>query len=176
MKGAEAERMKAVDVTKTIPLCVDVPSWTVMIGTEVSAEDEGKLLQFLRNNQDVFAWSKLDLTRVHRSVIEHALNTDPKVKAKLQRQRLMSGDRVKSAEAEVQKLLDARIIREVQYPVWVANVVMVSKKNGKMHMCIDFTELNKACPKDPYPLPRIDVMIDQAAGCDMLSLLDCFSG
>jgi hypothetical protein len=117
----------------------------------------------------------LDLTGVHRSVIEHALNTDPTDKPKLQRQRSMSGDRVKSAKAEVQKLLDARIIKEVQYPVWVANVVMVPKKNGKMSMCIDFTELNKACPKDPYPLPRIDVIIDQVAGCDMLSLLDCFS-
>jgi hypothetical protein len=174
MKGAEAERMKAVDVTKTVPLCADVPSRTVMIGTKVSAEDEGKLLQFLRHNQDVFAWSKSDLTGVHRSVIEHALNTDPKVKPKLQRQRPMSGDRVKSAEAEVQKLLDARIIREVQYPVWVANVVMVPKKNGNMRMCIDFIELNKACPKDPYPLPRIDVIIDQAAGCDMLSLWTVF--
>jgi hypothetical protein len=175
MKGAEAERMKAVDVTKTVPLCADVPSRTVMIGAEVSIEDEGKLLQFLRNNQDVFAWSKSDLTGVHRSVIEHALNTDPKVKSKLHRQRPMSGDRVKYAEAEVQKLLDARIIREVQYPVWVANVVMVPKKNGNIRLCIDFTELNKACPKDPY-LPRIDVIIDQAAKCDMLSLLDCFSG
>jgi hypothetical protein len=113
MKGAEAERMKAVDVTRTVPLCADVPSRTVMIGTEVSAEDEGKLLWFLRHNQDVFVWSKLDLMGVHRSVIEHALNTDPKVKPKLQRQRPMSGDRVKSAEAEVQKLLDAKIIREV---------------------------------------------------------------
>jgi hypothetical protein len=176
MKGAEAERMKAVDVTKTVPLCADVPSRTVMIGIEVSTEDEGKLLQFLRNNQDVFAWSKSDLTGVHRSVIEHALNTDPKIEPKLQRQRQMSGDRVKSVEAEVQKLLDAKIIREVQYPVWVANVVMVPKKNGNMRMCIDFTELNKECPKDPYPLPRIDVIIDQAAGCDMLSLLYCFSG
>jgi hypothetical protein len=87
----------------------------------------------------------------------------------------MSDDRVKSAEVEVQKLLDVRIIREAQYPVWVANVVMVPKKNGNMRMCIDFTELNKACPKDPYPLPRIDIIIDQAAGCEMLSLLDYFS-
>jgi hypothetical protein len=62
----------------------------------------------------------------------------------------MSDDRIKSAEAEVYKLLEARIIREVQYPVWVVNVVMVPKKNGSMCMCIDFTELNKACPKDPY--------------------------
>jgi hypothetical protein len=88
----------------------------------------------------------------------------------------MSGDRIKSAEAEVQKLLDARIIRELQYPMSVANVVMVPKKNGNMRMCIDFTELNKACPKDPYPLPRIDIIIDQAVGYEMLSLLDCFSG
>jgi hypothetical protein len=176
MKQAEAERMKAVDDTRTVPLCADVPSRTVMIGTEVCKEEEHKLLQFRRYNQDVFAWSKSDLTRVHRLVIEHALNTDPKVKPKLQRQRPMSDDMVKSAEAEVQKLLDARIIREVQYPVWVANVVMVPKKNGNMRMCIDFTELNKACPKDPYPLPRIEIIIDQAASCEMLSLLDCFSG
>jgi hypothetical protein len=74
-------------------------------------------LQFLHHNQDVFAWSKSDLTGVHRSVIEHALNTDPKVKPKLQRQWPMSDDRVKSTKAKVQKLLDARIIREVQYPM-----------------------------------------------------------
>jgi hypothetical protein len=72
----------------------------------------------------------------------------------------MSDDRVKPSEAEVQKLLDARIIREVRYLLWVANIVMVPKKNGNMRMCIDFTELNKACPKDPYPLPRIDIIID----------------
>jgi hypothetical protein len=110
MKEVEAERMKAADDTWTIRLCADVPSRTVMIGTEVKKEEEDKLLQFLHHNQDVFAWSKSDLTGVHRSVIEHALNTDPKVKPRLQRQRPMSDDRVKSAEAEVQKLLDARII------------------------------------------------------------------
>jgi hypothetical protein len=83
IKEAEAERMKAVDDTRTIALCADVPSRTVMIGTEVSKEEENKLLQFLRHNQDVFAWSKSDLTGVHRSVIEHAMNTDPKVKPRL---------------------------------------------------------------------------------------------
>jgi hypothetical protein len=88
----------------------------------------------------------------------------------------MSDDSVKSTEAKVQKLLDVRIIREVQYPLWVANVVMVPKKNGNMRMCIDFTVLNKACPKDPYALPKIDIIIDQAAGCEILCLLDCFSG
>lgn len=58
----------------------------------------------------------------------------------------------------MQKLFNAGVIK-VQYPIWVTNVVMVLKMNGKMRMCIDFTELNKACPKDPYPLPRIDILI-----------------
>jgi hypothetical protein len=84
MKQVEAERMKAVDDTRTVPLFADVPSRTVMICTEVSKKEEDKLLQFLRHNQDVFARSKSDLTGVHRSVIEHALNTDPKFKPKLQ--------------------------------------------------------------------------------------------
>jgi hypothetical protein len=101
MKQAETEHMKALDDTRTVPLYADVPSRTVMIGTEVSKEEEDRFLQFLRHNQDVFAWSKSDLIGVHRSVIEDALNTDPKVRLKLQRPRLMSTDRVKSAEAEV---------------------------------------------------------------------------
>jgi hypothetical protein len=83
MKQDEAERMKAVDDTRTVPLFADVPSRTVMIGTEVSKEED-KLLHFLHHNQDVFAWYNSDLTGVHRSVIEHALNTVPKVKPKLQ--------------------------------------------------------------------------------------------
>jgi hypothetical protein len=53
---------------------------------------------------------------------------------------------------------------------------MVKKKNGKWQMCIDFMDLNKACPKDNFPLPRIDTLVDQAAGSEMLSFLDCFSG
>ena len=88
----------------------------------------------------------------------------------------MSEERKKAAQGEVQKLLDAGVIREVQYPEWLANVVMVPKKNGKWRMCIDFTNLNKACPKDEYPLPRIDTLVDAVAGSEMLSMLDCFSG
>jgi len=88
----------------------------------------------------------------------------------------MPEERKKAAQGEVQKLLDAGVIREVQYPEWLANVVMVPKKNGKWRMCIDFTNLNKACPKDEYPLPRIDTLVDAAAGSEMLSMLDCFSG
>jgi len=71
--------------------------------------------------------------------------------------------------------LNADHIREIQYPEWLANVVLLKKTNGKWRMCVDFTELNKACPKDSYPLPSIDALVDSASGCRMLSFLDAFS-
>ena len=88
----------------------------------------------------------------------------------------MLEDRILAAKAEVQRLLDANIIREVKYSEWLANVVLVLMKNGKMRMCIDFTDLNKACKKDLFPLPRIDASVDKVAGCKRFSLLDCFLG
>ena len=88
----------------------------------------------------------------------------------------MADEKVAAVKAEVQRLLDANVIREVKYPTWLANTVPVKKKNGKWHMCIDFTDLNKACPKDDFPLPRIDRVVDDAANSQLMSLLDCFSG
>jgi hypothetical protein len=88
----------------------------------------------------------------------------------------MSEEKVKAVEAEVQRLQDAKVIREVKYPVWLANTIPVKKKNGKWRMCVDFTDLNKACKKDDFPLERVDKIIDAAANSEMLSLLDMFSG
>ena len=69
----------------------------------------------------------------------------------------------------------AKFIREVYYPNWLANVEMVKKANGKWRMCVDFTDLNKACPKDSYPLPRIDQLVDSTAGHRLFSFMDAFS-
>src|SRR3954464_6001539 len=74
-----------------------------------------------------------------------------------------------AAEEEVEKLLQAGFIQEITYPEWLANVVLVKKSNGKWRMCVDFTDLNKACPKDHYPLPRIDQIVDRASGHQMLN-------
>ena len=72
---------------------------------------------------------------------------------------------------EVRKLLHAGFIEEVHHPVGLANPVVVPKANGKLRMCIDYTSLNKACPKDTYPLSRIDQIVDSTSGCDLLSFL-----
>ena len=75
---------------------------------------------------------------------------------------------------EVNKLFAANFIREVYYPEWLANIVMVKKANGKWRMCIDFTDLNSACLKDSFPLPRIDQLMDSIAGYKLFTFMDAF--
>jgi hypothetical protein len=88
----------------------------------------------------------------------------------------MSDDKVVAVKSEVQRLLDATVIRRGHVPKWLVNTVPVKKKNGKWRMCIDFTDLNKTTPKDNYPLPRMDQVVDSMANAAIMSLLDCFSG
>jgi hypothetical protein len=154
----------------------DMPDRGVTIGAHLSAEEDRDLVQFLNKNKDVFAWLAKDLQGVDRDIIEHALETDEKIPPKKQKLRKMSEEKVKAVEDEVQRLQDAQVIREVKYPVWLANTVPVKKKNGKWRMCVDFTYLNKACKKDDFPLERVDKIVDDVANSEMLSLLDMFSG
>jgi hypothetical protein len=77
---------------------------------------------------------------------------------------------------DIHKLLEAGFIKEVHHPEWLANPVLVMKKSGRWRMCVDYTSLNTACPKVPFPLPRIDQIIDSTAGCETLSFLDAYSG
>jgi hypothetical protein len=81
---------------------------------------------------------------------------------------------VEAIQKEVEKLLQAGAIQEIQYPTWLSNTMVVKKKNGKWRVCVDFTKLNQACPKDPFPLPKIDQLVDATAGHDRMSFLDAF--
>jgi hypothetical protein len=153
----------------------DMPDRAVTIGAHLNPEEEKELIQFLNKNKDVFAWSAKDLQGVDKDIIEHTLETDEKIVPKKQKLRKMSKENVKAVEAEVQRLQDAKVIREVKYPVWLANTVPV-KKNGKWRMCVDFADLNKASKKDDFPLGRVDKIMDDVASSEMLSLLDMFSG
>jgi hypothetical protein len=130
----------------------------------------------LNKNKDVFAWSTKNLQGVDRDIIEHTQETDEKIVPKKQKLQKMSEEKVKAVEAKVQRLQDAKVIIEVKYPVWLANTVPVKKENGKWRMCVDFTDLNKACKKDDFPLERVDKIVDDAANSEMLSLLDMFLG
>jgi ribonuclease HI len=114
---------------------------------------------------------------VTRRLIEHSLNVDPKATPKRQHLRRFADERRDAIKKELTKLLTAGFIREVFYPEWLANPIFVRKKNtNEWRMCVDYTDLNKHCPKDPFGLPRIDQVIDSTAGCDLLCFLDCYSG
>jgi hypothetical protein len=103
---------------------------------------------------------------IPREVIEHHLKIHPDARPVRQKPRKQSVERQNFIREEVYKLLQAGFIEEVYHPVWLTNPVVVPKANGKLRMCIDYTNLNKACPKDPYPLPRIDQIVDSTSGCD----------
>jgi hypothetical protein len=169
-KGKEVEKqpkadkekvnMQLVCDTKKVLLDVMVLDQVVIIGSDLSPDEEVMLIQFLQKNRNVFAWSAKDLTGVDRNFIEHKLNIDASVMPQRQKLRKMSNDKVVAVKSEVQRLLDASVIREVMYPKWLVNIMPVMKKNGKWRMCIDFTNLNKVTPKDKYSLPKMDQVID----------------
>jgi hypothetical protein len=149
---------------------------TIRVGSQLSPEIKMALVAFLRRNQDVFAWSHEYMPGIPPSMIVHKLMVDPSHRPVKQRRRSFAPERNQAVAEEVQKLLKAGFIREVDYPEWLANVVLVKKTTGKWRMCVDLTDLNKACPKDSFPLPRIDLLVDSTSGHEILTFMDAFSG
>jgi hypothetical protein len=113
---------------------------------------------------------------VPKELIEHSLNVNPNATPNKQRLWRFSAEKREAIKKELAKLLTVGFIKEVYHPEWLANPVLVLKKNNnKWRMCVDYTDLNKHCPKDPFGLPRIDQVIDSTAGCVLQSFLDCYS-
>ena len=116
------------------------------------------------------------MPRVPAELAEHSLKVDPKARPVKQGLRRLNEERRKIVGEEIARLLDADFIIEVFHPKWLSNPVLVEKKNGQWRMCIDYTNLNKVCPIDPFALPRIDEIIDAVAGSELLCFLDAYSG
>ena len=154
----------------------DDPKHHAYIGSKLAEDLKNLLIHFLRQNKDVFAWKQADMGGIDPAVITHRLNVSPSFKPIKQKRRSFTPERQKAINEEVNKLLQAGAIREVEYPEWLANVVLVKKENGKWRLCIDFTDINKACSKDSFPLPRIDLIVDATTGHELLSFMDAFSG
>ena len=144
------------EALEDVPLDGDDPEKSTRIEADLEGEIKKGLIYFLRKNIDVFAWSHEDMPGIDPSVITHRLNVHPSSKPVRQKKMVFASERDNAIREEVQKLTLMKFIWEVYYPDWLANVVMVKKANRKWRMCVDFTNLNRACPKDSYPLPRID--------------------
>uniref|UniRef100_A0A2N9FR62 Uncharacterized protein n=1 Tax=Fagus sylvatica TaxID=28930 RepID=A0A2N9FR62_FAGSY len=152
------------------------PELHFQVGINLSLFDKDELVTLLQEFRDVFAWSVYDAPGVSPSLACHSLAIPLDAKPVQQRRRKLPPERSDIIMEEVQKLLAAEAIRPVLYPTWLSNTVVVQKKNGKWRVCVDFTDLNKVCPKDHFPLPRIDQLVDSAAGHDRMSFLDAFQG
>ena len=111
-----------------------------------------------------------------REVVEHALKIRQGSKPVKQRLRHFDKGKRRTISEERAKLLADGFIKEVYHTEWLANPILMRKKSGKWRMCVDYTGLNNACPKDPFPLLRIDQIVDSTLGCKTLCFLDAYSG
>ncbi|CAL9000917.1 unnamed protein product, partial [Prunus brigantina] len=161
---------------ETVVLNEEHPDRCVMIGTALDPNLRGLFIDFLRQHAEVFAWSYDDMPGISPDVIIHKLSISPTCKPVRQKRRSYDTERYEAMRNEVDKLKAIGFIREATYPVWLANSVMVRKAKGGWRMCQDYTDLNKACPKDSFPLPRIDQLVDATAGHELLSFMDAYSG
>ena len=138
--------------------------------------EKEELMGFLRENIDVFALSAYEAPRVDSDFICHHLNVNPATIPKKQPHRRLFKEHSDAVKEEVVKLKQAGAIKDVFYLKWLANTVVMKKKSGKWRVCVDFIDLNKTCPKDPFPMPQIDQLMDATVGHPRINFFDAFQG
>jgi len=139
-------------------------------------EEKRRLIALLKEYKDVFAWDYKDMFGLDPKVVTHKLNVDPKAKPVKQPTRKYHLDVEEKIKAEVSKLLKAGFIEEIKYLEWLANIVPMKKKGRQIRICVDFRDLNKACHKDEFTLPNVDILVDATARHERFSFMDGYSG
>ncbi|KAL0442241.1 UNVERIFIED_CONTAM: Transposon Ty3-G Gag-Pol polyprotein [Sesamum radiatum] len=168
--------VQPVEELLTIELTPGDPGKVTKIGSKMIEDVRNQVVNYVRMNKDIFAWTPQDLEGIDLGVITHHLNLDPSIRPVKQKKQHFGPEKDKIIQGEVNKLLTARHIKEIQFPEWLPNVVLVPKPGGKWRMCIDFRDLNKAYPKVFYPLPKIDQLVESTSGCELLSTMDASQG
>ena len=148
----------------------------IKVGAALEEGVKKRIFQLLRGYSDIFAWLYEDMPGLDPQIVEHRIPTKPDCPPVRQKLRRTRPDMALKIKAEVQKQIDAGFLMTVEYPEWVANIVPVPKKDGKVRMCVDYRDLNRASLKDNFPLPHIDVLVDNTAQCKVFSFMDGFSG
>ena len=169
-----ADEAKCEDLVKVT--IGDDPEKFFQIGSQLPQQESEELIKFLKQNIDVFAWNTYEALGVDPEFICHHLNVNPLIAPKKQPPRRLSKEHAEAVRDEVARLNQARAIKEVFYLEWLANTVVVKKKSGKWRVCVDFTDLNKACPKDPFLILKIDQLVNATVGHPQMSFLDAFQG
>jgi len=148
----------------------------ISISASLTEKEKSELILLLKEFRDVFAWDYSEMPGLDPGLVVHTLNVDPEAKPVAQPTRIFHTKIERKIVKEVQKLLAAGFIKPIQHPCWLSNIVPVKKKNEQIRCCVDFRNLNKACPKDEFSLPNMDLLIDSTVGSTMFSFMDGFSG
>ena len=148
----------------------------IRIGSSLSVDESSRLIGLLKSYLDVFAWSYEDMPSLDSFIVQHHLHILLHARPVKQKLRRLHPRWILQVKEEIQKQLSVGFLSMVEYPEWLANVVLIPKKDGKVRVCVDFCDLNKASPKDDFPLPHIDMLVDSTTGYSMLSFMDGFSG
>ncbi|GJS50812.1 reverse transcriptase domain-containing protein [Tanacetum coccineum] len=167
---------EGADATEQIIVNPSFPDQMVTIGGRLSKDCKDQLKTLLKGSMEVFAWEPADMTGVPRKIIEHALNVNPSLDPVCQKRRTFSPEKSEAVTKEVTEWIKAGIVRPVKYPTYISNPVLVKKCDGSWRMCIDFKNLNSACPKDYYPLPNIDCKVEAVMGFKYKCFLDAYKG
>ncbi|KAG9442455.1 hypothetical protein H6P81_018309 [Aristolochia fimbriata] len=165
-----------VDELKKVDLGTTEDPRLTFLSASLSTEEEVEYMSLLRESRDIFAWNYTKMLGLDPRVTVHKLVVHPSIRPVKQSRRRFRPELLPKIEKEVDKLIAANFIREVKYPSWITNIVPVKKKNGQIRVYVDFRDLNKACPKDDFPLPITELMVDATTGHEALSFLDGSSG
>ena len=176
LRMVEEEEKQILPYKESIEVVSLEEGRNVKIGTGITKETRQDLVELLQEFRDVFAWSYQDMPGLSTDIVVHRLPIKKECRPVQQKLRRMRPDVLLKIKEEVKKQLDAGFLQVVKYSEWVANIVPVPKKDGKVRMCVDYRDLNKASPKDNFPLPHIDTLVDNTAGYSLFSFMDGFSG
>ena len=152
----------------------DDPGRFFQVGSQLPLQEKKGLIGFFRKNVDVFALDAYDALGINPNFICHHLNVNPSATPKKQPPYRLFKELAKAIRVKVRKLKQVGAIKKVFYPEWLVNIVVVKKKNGKWRVCVDFTDLNKACPKDSFPMSQIDQLVDATVGHPRMCFLNAF--
>ena len=169
-------RLDVQDPLEEINLGVDGQVKPVYISALIPTDVKEKFVALLTEYKNCFAWEYHEMPGLPRSLVEHNIPIMEGYKPFKQAPRRMSTEVELQVKEEIERLLEAKFIRTARYVTWLSNIVPVVKKNGRIRPCIDFRNLNLASPKDEYPMPMADLMVDGAARHKVLSFMDGHSG
>ncbi|GJU95712.1 reverse transcriptase domain-containing protein [Tanacetum coccineum] len=173
-EGNPPATKQAVEERVKVAINPEYPEQTIMIGSTLTEEGRNKMCGLLQRNLDIFAWKPADMTDVPRYIVEYRLNVREGCSPVRQKKWGQAADRNQAIHKEVRKLVKARIMKKVHYHDWLSNPVMVKKHDDSWRMCVDFKDLNKACPKDGYLLPEIDWKVESLCGFPFKDIEETF--